>query len=327
MRRRSGSRRAFVLAAPAAFMLVVAGCGDEHSGTAGGSIPPDALKGKTITVGSKENTEQKIFGRITVQVLKAAGATVKDQTGLAGREAARTALTSGDIDMYWEYTGEAWLTYLKEAKPIPDERKQFDAVAERDRKESKIRWLAPAPANSTYAFAVRNESYEKLDVKRISDFGALVARIPKEASVCVGKEFAARDDGLPGVEKAYGFEFSKVVKIDEIDEGQVYTQTNTGPQLGGQCNFGQVVTTDGRISAYNLRLIEDDKAFFPKSNPALNVREEALKASPQLEAIFAPIAAKLDNAKLQDLSAEVDVKGKTDDEVVQKWLEEEGFIG
>ncbi|MGI8593441.1 MAG: glycine betaine ABC transporter substrate-binding protein [Solirubrobacteraceae bacterium] len=313
------------MAALAAFMLVIAGCGEDDVGTGkGGSIPADALKGKSITVGSKEFTEQKVLGQLTIQVLKAAGANVKDQTGLAGSVAARKALTSGDIDMYWEYTGTSWLTYLKETKAIPDERKQYEAVAARDLKENKIRWLAPAPSNNTYAFAVKSESYEKLGVKKLSDFATLVAQRPGEASVCVGEEFTARDDGLPGVEKTYGFKFTKTIKIDE---GLIYTETDKGSDKGGKCNFGEVFITDGRIKANDLKIIEDDKAFFPKYNPALNVREEVLKANPQLEAIFAPITAKLDNATLQDINAQVDVEGLTEDEAVQMWLEKEGFIG
>jgi len=325
MQRISGCRWAFLVAALATSMLVIAGCGDDDEGAgSGGSIPADALKGKTITVGSKEFTEQKVLGSMTIQVLKAAGATVKDETGLAGSVAARKALTSGKIDMYWEYTGTAWLTYLKETKPIPDERKQYQAVAAKDLEENKIRWLDAAPANNTYAFAVKSESYEKLGVKKMSDFGALISQRPGEASVCVGEEFTARDDGLPGVEKTYGFKFPKVIKIDE---GLIYSETNKGVDKGGKCNFGEVFITDGRISANNLRVIEDDKAFFPKYNPALNVREEVLKANPQLEAIFKPIAAKLDNKKLQDLNAQVDVEGIPEDEAVQEWLKDEGFIG
>ncbi len=324
MRRRSRSRWTFLMAAVAAFALVIAGCGDDDGGAGGGgSIPANALKGKTITVGSKEFTEQKVLGQITIQALRAAGAEVKDETGLAGSVAARKALTSGKIDLYWEYTGTAWLTYLKETKPIPDERKQYDAVAARDLEENKINWLDPAPANNTYAFAVKSESYEKLGVKKLSDLAAFVKTQPGQASVCVGEEFTARDDGLPGVEKTYGFKFPKVVKIDE---GLIYTQTDKGSDKGGKCNFGEVFITDGRIKANDLKIIADDKAFFPKYNPALNVREEVLKANPKLEEIFKPIAAKLDNATLQDLNAQVDVEGLPEEEVVQMWLEDEGLI-
>ena len=332
--RRDGSRRLLAAGVAVVLALAVASCGSEGgtggagggsgSSSSGGSIPSNALKGASLTVGSKEFTEQKILGQITLQALQAAGADVKDQTGLAGSVAARKALTSGNIDMYWEYTGTGWLTYLKHTKPIPDAAKQFQAVAKEDRAKNQIHWLDPAPANNTYAFAVNAAGYDKLGVKRISDFKTLVDQRPADASVCVGEEFTARDDGLPGVEKTYGFKFPKVVKIDE---GLIYEETKKGASGGGKCNFGEVFITDGRIKANDLRVIEDDKDFFPKYNPALNVRADVLKKNPKIEQVFRPIAQKLDNATLQSLNAKVDVEGSTEDEVAQQWLQDQGFTG
>src|SRR3712207_2031262 len=106
------------------------------------------LTGLEITVGSKEFTEQLILGQIAIQALENAGATVRDRTGLAGTEAAREALESGEIDAYWEYTGTAWITHLGETEPIPDPQDQYRAVADRDLEENGIRWLPPAPANN-----------------------------------------------------------------------------------------------------------------------------------------------------------------------------------
>jgi len=326
------SRLQFISIALAVFMLAVApGCGSDEGGgggagggASGGSIAADSLKGASITVGSKEFTEQKVLGQITVLALKAAGADVKDETGLAGSVAARKAMLAGEIDMYWEYTGTGWLTHLKETKPIPDSMEQYQAVADRDLKENKIRWLDPAPANNTYAFAVKSESFDKLGVKTMSDFKTLAEQRPDDASVCVGEEFTARDDGLPGVHKTYGFEFPKITKIDE---GLIYTETDKGADKDGKCNFGEVFITDGRIKANDLKIIEDDKAFFPKYNPALNVRQEVVEKYPKIEEIFKPIAQKLDNATLQTLNAQVDVEGLTEDEVAEQWLAEQGFTG
>jgi osmoprotectant transport system substrate-binding protein len=302
--------------------MVSVACGSDDEGGGGGGGGDGALEGASITVGSKEFTEQKVLGQITVLALENAGADVDDQTGLAGSVAARKAMLSGDIDMYWEYTGTGWITHLKETKPIPDSAEQYQAVADRDLKENKIRWLDPAPANNTYAFAVKSESFEELGVKKMSDFKTLVEQRPKDASVCVGEEFTARDDGLPGVQKTYDFEFTKVTKIDE---GLIYTETDKGADGGGKCNFGEVFITDGRIKANDLKIIEDDKAFFPKYNPSLNVRDDTLQKYPQIEEVFKPIAAKLDDATMQTLNAQVDVEGLTEDEVAEQWLEEQGF--
>ena len=302
----------------AVLTLIVAGCG-----AGGGGASGDAdLSGAEFTVGSKEFTEQLILGQITLQVLENAGATVNDQTGLAGSVAARKALESGEIDMYWEYTGTGWITHLGHTKPIPDRQKQFEAVAKEDLKENDIKWLSPpSPANNTYTMAVRSEAYDKLGVKKLSDFKQLVEENPEEATVCVGTEFSTRDDGLPGMEKAYDFEFPKE-NIVKIDEGLIYQQTDKGEQ----CNFGEVFQTDGRIAALDLELIEDDESFFPIYNPALNVSKEVIEKNPQIAKLFAPISEKLTTDELQKLNAKVDVEGQLEDQVAEEWLSQNGFI-
>lgn len=320
---RPARRIAVVLALAAA--LLVSGCGDDGDGGIategdGGGGGDGALAGASLGVGSKEFTEQLVLGQITVAVLEDAGADVNDQTGLAGSVAARKALESGEIDMYWEYTGTNWLTYLKETDPIPDAQEQYEAVKEAE-VENGIALLEPSPANNTYAFAVRSEAAADFGVERISDFAQLIEERPDDATLCVGEEFTARDDGLPGVEKTYGFEFpsDNVVKVDE---GIIYTEVDKG----GRCNFGEVFITDGRIAANDLTVIEDDKSFFPLYNPVLNVRQEALDEHPELADLFNPIAAALDNETLQRLNAQVDVDGIPEDEVARQWLEEEGFL-
>jgi osmoprotectant transport system substrate-binding protein len=309
----------------AVLTLVAAGCGGAGGaggGGGGGAAGDIDLSGAELTVGSKEFTEQLILGQITLQALEAAGATVNDQIGLAGTVAARKALESGEIDMYWEYTGTGWITHLGKTDPIPDRREQFEAVAEQDLKQNGIRWLdPPAPANNTYAFAVRSEAYDELGVKKLSDFKQLIEENPEEATICVGTEFSTRDDGLPGVEKAYGFEFP-TENIVKMDEGQIYQATDEGER----CNFGEVFQTDGRIANLDLELVEDDKSFFPIYNPALNVREDVMKEYPQIAKLFAPISEKLTTQTLQELNAKVDVEGQLEDQVAEEWLSKNGFI-
>ena len=303
----------------AVLSLIVAGCGGAGGGGSSGDVD---LSGAEFTVGSKEFTEQLILGQITLQVLENAGATVNDQIGLAGTVAARKALESGEIDMYWEYTGTGWITHLGHTKPIPDSQKQFEAVAKEDLKENDIKWLSPpSPANNTYTMAVRSEAYDKLGVKKLSDFKQLVEENPEEATVCVGTEFSTRDDGLPGMEEAYDFEFPKE-NIVKIDEGLIYQQVDKGEQ----CNFGEVFQTDGRIAGLDLKLVQDDKSFFPIYNPALNVSKEVIEKNPQIAKLFAPISEKLTTDELQKLNAKVDVEGQLEDQVAEEWLSQNGFI-
>jgi len=299
-----------------ALALVAAGCG-----SGGGTSGKVNLEDAEFTVGSKEFTEQLILGQITLQVLENAGATVNDQTGLAGTVAARKALESGEIDMYWEYTGTGWITHLQHTKPIPDSQKQYEAVAKEDLKKNDIEWLPPAPANNTYTLAVRSEAYDKLGVKTLSDLGPLIKKNPDEATVCVGTEFSTRDDGLPGMEKAYGYEFPSD-NIVKIDEGLIYQAVNKGDQ----CNFGEVFATDGRIKGLDLKILKDNKNFFPIYNPSLTVNKKVIEEYPQIKKIFAPISKKLTTATLQDLNTQVDIDGQLPEDVAQKWLSENDLI-
>ncbi len=304
-----------------ALSVAVAGCG---GGSGGGQASGQAdLSGATFTVGSKEFTEQLILGHITKLVLEDAGAKVNDQIGLAGSVAARKALTSGDIDMYWEYTGTGWITYLGNTEPISGRQEQFEKVAQQDLEKNNIKWLAPpAPANNTYAIAVRSEAYEDLGVKKLSDFGPLIQNSPEKASLCVASEFANRDDGLPGLEEEYGYQFPDN-QVSELDLGVIYDAVDNGQR----CNYGEVFQTDGRIAALDLKLVEDDKNFFPNYNPALTMRKEVFEENKKLKDVFEPISEKLDTETLRGLNRKVDVDGGFPEDVAEEWLTNNNLIG
>jgi osmoprotectant transport system substrate-binding protein len=305
----------------AVLALVAAGCGGAGGGGGGAAGDVD-LSGAELTVGSKEFTEQLILGQITLQALEAAGATVEDQIGLAGTVAARKALESGEIDMYWEYTGTGWITHLGHTDPIPDRQEQFEAVAKEDLQKNDIKWLdPPAPANNTYAIAVRSEAAEVLGVDSLSGLAVLSQLRPEDVTLCAADEFLTREDGLPGLEKAYDFEVP-ADNIVRMEEGQVYRAVDEGEK----CNFGEVFVTDGRIKGLDLTILEDDKQVFPIYNPSLTVSEEVIDQYPELAKVFAPISEKLDNETLQDLNAAVDVGGESPEDVARQFLRENRLL-
>ena len=230
------------------------------------------------------------------------------------------ALTGGDIDLYWEYTGIGWISYLKNTKPIDDSQKQLDAVDKADAKNG-ITWWDRAPANNTYALAQTQATLAKYGVKTLSDYAALAKKNPAAASICAESEFKNRDDGFPGAEKTYGFNLPG--KYDNLlDTAVVYTALHKG----GTCNFGKVYETDGRVPSLKLNVLQDDKQFFPNYNPAISIRSDVAKKYPQLEALFKPIADKLTTATLSALNKEVSVDGKKPRAVAQEWMRSEGFI-
>jgi len=313
------SKKAIRLTALAAGLtMTMAACGDDSSGGGSGD-----LAGSSFAVGSKEFTEQKILGQIAILALEDAGADVTDETGLTGTTNVRKALESDEIDMYWEYTGTSWTEILgNETADAPkDSQELFDAVAEQDL-ENGIEWIAKTSANDTYAFATSAETSEETDVTTLSDYAELVSSDPESASMCAAAEFLDRQDGWPGLQKAYGFSLPEE-QITEVDLGLVFEAL----PKGDPCMFGEVFETDGRIPANDLVVLEDDKDYFVGYEVAMTVTEQALADAPELEDVLDPIAAELTTEELQALNAQVDVDGLPEDAVAEKWLQDKGLIG
>nr|WP_225953667.1 glycine betaine ABC transporter substrate-binding protein [Kibdelosporangium phytohabitans] len=286
-----------------------------------GSVRPvPELSGVDIAVGSKDFTENIILGYITEVVLTAAGAEIRDMTNIQGSNSSRQALLSGDIDVSWDYTGTGWISYLGHTDPIPEENAQYEAVRDADLAKNGLVWLPYSKVNNTYAFAVTADFARTNNLKTTSDMVELIGKDPAKGVFCLETEFVSRSDGFPGVAKAYGFD-SRSVQVKIFGTGTIYTATSSG-----NCNFGEVFTTDGRILALNLVVLEDDKKFFPQYNAAPVVRKDFDEAHPQVAKVLAPVVAKLDNDTMRKLNAEVDVDGKDPAVVARDWLAREGFV-
>ncbi len=269
-----------------------------------------------MTVGSKEFTESIVLAEITLAALENAGAEVSDQTGISGSATVREALEAGEIDMYWEYTGTGWVNILgNTTEDVPED--LYQAVADADA-ENDIAWLEPAPFEDTYRIAVTSEFAEENSLATTSDAAAFIQENPDEGAVCAASEFINRDDGLPGLEEAYGFEFSEVV---ELDLNLIYTQ------VGDTCNFAEVFSTDGRIVSNDLVILEDDQDFFVEYRGALIMRQETLDEYPSISDIMAPISEALTDEVITGLNDRVDNQGEEPADVAQDWLESEGLLG
>jgi osmoprotectant transport system substrate-binding protein len=278
------------------------------------------LAGAQLTVGGKDFTEQLVLCEISDLILSNAGADVKNQCNIQGTEATRAALLSGDIDTYWEYTGTGWITHLGNADPIPDSAEQYEAVKEQDLAENSIVWLPYAPFNNTYALAANKDTIAKYgDISTLSELAA--ANNDGDApGLCVESEFSVRNDGLPGMAEKYSTTFSND-QISELATGAIYQATGEG-----DCEFGEVFTTDGRIVQYDLTVLEDDKNFFPIYSPAPNVREDVMAEWPAIADVFLPVTEALDNDTMTQLNASVDVDGNEPSDVAHDWLVSEGLI-
>ena len=311
--------------APVLTLVMASGCGltsgspmvdDVRPGSIGRGLP---LKGADLTVTSKEFTEQLILGAIMGIAFEAAGADVLDRTGIQGSIGAREAVKSGDADGMYEYTGTAWITYQGNSDPIADPQRQWQAVRDADL-ENGLTWLPKAALNNTYALAMNRANFRKYGTKTLSDVAALARKDPGAVTVCVESEFANRADGLPGMEKAYGMSLP-ASRVTQMDTGIIYTQA-----AKGSCVYGEVFTTDGRITSMNLAVMADDRKFFPNYNVAPEINSESLKKWPAIAEVLNPVTARLTNAVARELNAKVDVKGEDPHQVALEWMEKEGFV-
>ncbi|MGV9348477.1 glycine betaine ABC transporter substrate-binding protein [Streptomyces spiralis] len=283
-------------------------------GQGGGPAEDGPLKGVTLNVASKNFTEQLLLCEITAQRLESQGAKVKRTCGMSGTNAVRAALTSGAVDMYWEYTGSGWLA-LQQKETVTDPQALYRKLSAMDKARNDVVWLPPAAANNTYAVAAKTEIAKKLHVSTLSDYARLATARPESAGFCGASEFFGRDDGWPGLQKTYGFRLPKG-KVAELAEGPIYNAV----AKSNPCDFGEVFATDGRISALGLTLLKDDKRYFPPYNLSLNVRGTVLHKNPQISTVMAPVNKLLTTSQLQKLNARIDVDGKTPEEVAGQWL-------
>lgn len=306
------SRRALaLLAASAGFALALTGC----SSTSPESVTDGELSGANLTVGSKEFTESHVLAQITSLALENAGAKITDQTGISGSATVREALETGQIDIYWDYTGTGWVNILgNTTENLPED--LHAAVAEADAKNG-IAWLPSANFENTYRVAAKSDFAKKNSIVTMSDMAKFVKANPDQGVICAASEFINRDDGLPGIEAAYGFEFSKVV---ELDLNLIYTQ------VGESCQFGEVFSTDARVISNGLTVIEDDKGFFVEYAGAATLRQETLDEFPAIATILAPISEALTNEVITALNGQVDNDGEDPRDVAEEWLRDNGFI-
>ena len=307
--------------------LTASACGLGSGGTVPfmvgpGSIKPNpALDGVKITVGSKEYTEQVIMGYILEYTLAAAGADVRDLTGIVGSRSTREAQLRDQVDVAYEFTGNAWINYLGHEKPIPDSREQYEAVRDEDLERNDMVWLPPGPMDDTYALAASKKVVERTGVRTLSQYADLVKTNPAAAKTCVDTEFRARQDGYPGMAAAYGFDPAQA-QTPVLQVGIIYQATADGDQ----CDFGEVFTTDGRIAALDLVVLTDDKQFFAHYNPSVTMKREFFEAHPEIAEVTAPVTAALTNDAIIEMNKQVDVEGRDPAVVARDWMLAEGFV-
>ncbi|MFP4237450.1 MAG: glycine betaine ABC transporter substrate-binding protein [Desulfonatronovibrio sp.] len=275
---------------------------------------------KEITIGGKNFTEQYLLPELAKLLLEEEGFEVELRTGV-GTSIARQSLETGQIDMYYEYTGTAYTVFYNEedSEIMTDPQKVYEWVKEKDAQKGLI-WLESIEFNNTYTLMMRREDSERLGIETISEFGEFVEENPDEITFALEAEFWERPDGFKELMKLYNFRMP-VQAVKRMDMGLTYMALRKD-----QVTSAMGYSTDGRIAAFDLVNLEDDKNFFPVYNPAPVIREEVLEKYPEIRDILEPLAEKLDTQAMQALNAEVDVEHKDVTAAARDWLQENGLL-
>ncbi|WP_276357603.1 glycine betaine ABC transporter substrate-binding protein [Cohnella caldifontis] len=280
----------------------LAACGDKAGGNGGKSD-------LTMTVGSKDNTENHLIGEMYALLLEDMGIKVKRQLSLGGTAPTYEALKKGDLDIYPEYTGTGLTVMMEQKEPEKDPAKALEKVRE-GFKQWNLEWLDPASENATYGFAMKKETADKYGIKTFTDLAAHSS----ELVLSYPQEFDVREDGLPGLQKIFadkgGFKFKKQFQIDY--------SLRYKPLENNESDVTVSVGTDGQIAGMGLQLLKDDVGFFPVYNVAPLIRKEKLDAAPEIKDKLNALAPLLTDAAVQTLNWKVDGPDKAEIEDVAK---------
>ncbi|HPE68726.1 MAG TPA: glycine betaine ABC transporter substrate-binding protein [Thermotogota bacterium] len=273
---------------------------------------------KRISVGAKNFTEQFIVSNMISLLLEANGFDVRENFGMSSF-AVRTALVTDQVDVYADYTGTAWMTYLKQTELVSDPNTLFEKVKEMDA-ENGIIWLPPADFNNTYALAVTRDFAQQHGLRTLTDLAGLINSTDENIIMGIDFEFYDRADGFFAMADAYGMNVPKNwVKTMEI--GLTYEAINRG-----DLDVAMVFSTDGKLEKYNLVVLTDDKHFFPIYSLAVTAREDILAQYPEIVEILRPLSLYLNEKIMIRLNYLVDAEGYEPDTVAENFLNGLGLL-
>jgi len=307
---------------------ILAGCGSSSGGGGGGlatggtaSCPVSGSASSsgsgTLKMGRKGFAEEQLLASMAKQLLEKHGFTV-DISFEARDPALETAMSNGTIDMYWQYTGtELQKPALGVVSPPTDLREAFKLARRKDEARG-ICWLDEADFNDTNGLAIKSSGKGKYG-GTLTQFAAYLNSHPSTV-VCINSEFQTRQDGVPGLKRVYG--------IDDRLPGYAPSGASTFEDkiAAGQCEVGEVFTTDSAIAAKGLYVLRDDKKLFPPDNVGLLVRSPVLKQHPEIGPIVEPLADKLTTDLMTGLNKKVEVDGEKFEDVAKQFLTENRLI-
>ncbi|MFO7901166.1 MAG: glycine betaine ABC transporter substrate-binding protein [Planctomycetota bacterium] len=281
-------------------MVALSGCGDGKD---------------RIVVGSKQFTEQKILGEMVCQLIEInTDFRVDRRIGLQGTKVAFAAIREGDIDIYPEYTGTALINILERDYDRDMNRDQiYDLVKREWAEQWSLRWLDPLGFDNTYAYSMRDEHAAELGVTKISELE------PHADSIQAGfdHEYSTRPE-YKQFEDVYGFVFENVTKLDP--------DLTYRALQDGQVDIIDAFSTDGRIQAYGLRALQDDKGLFPPYDAAFVIRQDVADRHPEILEQMKKLSGKISATEMRKMNYDVSENLKAPATVAAAFLRRKGLV-
>ncbi len=278
-----------------------------------------------VRVGSKIDTEGALLGSIIVQVLEANGIKTENKIRLGNTKIVRSAILAGEIDIYPEYTGNGAFFFSDEKNAAWKNAKAgLDLVRQRDASQHKIIWLDAAPANNTWAIALRKDIATSHKLTSLADLGRWISG-GGAFKLAASAEFIERSDALPAFQTAYGFKL-KPDQLLSLAGGDTAVTIKAAAENTSGVNGAMAYGTDGAVAALGLVILTDPLGIQPVYAPAPVVRESVLATNPKIKTALAPVFKTLDSVTLQTLNAQIVLEGKDAKKVATDYLKAKGFI-
>lgn len=269
-----------------------------------------------LTVGSKPFPENRLLAEMMAQLIEAkTDLSVDRRINLGGTMIVLSAIESGEIDLYPEYTGTGWAVMLGREDPVGEALQAYATVAREAARERGLIWLTPFGFENSYGIAISEARAEALGVRTLSALAKKSDRVQAGFSY----EFMEREDGFPGLKETYGMAFSAV---RAMEHGLSYDAINNG-----EIDLTDTYTTDGKLARYPLRVLEDDLNYFPPYDAAPVIRADTLAKYPEVGVALDLLAYRLDEGVMSDLNARIEVDEQAFEVVARDYLVSEGLIG
>ncbi|MGK3124039.1 glycine betaine ABC transporter substrate-binding protein [Candidatus Pantoea formicae] len=286
------------------------------------AISQTAAAATPIVLATKSFTEQHILSAMTVMWLQKKGFQVVPKTNIA-TTIGRNAMINKQIDMTWEYTGTSLIIFNHINKPMSSE-DAYKTVKQLDAKLGLI-WLDPAPMNNTYAFAMQRSRAEKEGISTMSQLVAKLEEVRKNDpdhnwKLGLDLEFAGRSDGLKPLQKTYNMPLDRP-QIRQMDPGLVYNAVRDG-----FVDAGLIYTTDGRVKGFELKVLDDDKHFFPSYNVTPVVRQDVLESHPGLDTALNQLSPLITNEAITEMNKRVDIDHQSPEQVARDFLKSKNML-